>query len=237
MMRTRNAAQKLYQMLEEYRYKEIIMLYGIHNGEKVRASKLLDATCPCCQSKLVAKMGNHVIHHWSHAARNDCPHIGKESAWHLKWKNAFRPKYVEVFKSDDIGIRISDVCIHGVNLEFQNSPISHNEAWSRCLESTREGHALWWIFNGKVPPYSSLEIKEKHWQWKRMPQPILCILDWIEDRDSKIKLFIDTGSGVIELHSHKQKYGRSTATYIGFMRRFPYKSLQRFLKMNLQHAR
>lgn len=66
------------------------MLIGIDkNGNRYKPTKDVECFCPECNSKLVAKMGNIKIHHWSHKNISDCKYGEGETMWHLEWKNNF----------------------------------------------------------------------------------------------------------------------------------------------------
>lgn len=63
------------------------MIYGVVDGRKIKAEPDLTAYCPVCNSRLRPKCGEVNTWHWSHIARDNCPHNKPETEWHLKWKS------------------------------------------------------------------------------------------------------------------------------------------------------
>lgn len=64
------------------------MLYAKNKaGERILATKDVEATCPGCGSTMVAKMGNIIMHHWAHVKDSECDSWSEpEGEWHLGWK-------------------------------------------------------------------------------------------------------------------------------------------------------
>ncbi|TQD27921.1 competence protein CoiA [Methanolobus vulcani] len=122
------------------------MLYAnTKDGEKIRAAKKnkseeIKAYCPLCdwpkcEKPLVYKTGEVNIHHFAHPEGTECSDKwsrGKESEWHLGWKNLVNKKYCEVpivkgWKKHRADIQNKN----GLVIELQNSPISVSEIHER----------------------------------------------------------------------------------------------------------
>lgn len=119
------------------------MMYAVNqDGEKCLPSKEGDFYCPCCASKVVAKMGNIKIHHWAHSSTEINCDSRPISEWHLEWQSYFPKEMVEVYVNNQ---RRADVLLpNKVAIEFQNSPISVEEVLKRN-EHHKEG--VIWVHN------------------------------------------------------------------------------------------
>lgn len=111
------------------------MRFALLEGRRVEAKPKQRATCPGCQSEVVAKCGKHNAWHWSHKARAHCdPWWETEGEWHRNWKNRFPVDWQEIICDDSAsGERhIADVKTpSGLVIEFQHSTISPDEVKSR----------------------------------------------------------------------------------------------------------
>jgi competence protein CoiA len=105
-------------------------MYAINqDGAKCLPSKEGDFYCPCCESKVVAKMGSIKIHHWSHLSSEIYCDSRPMSEWHLEWQSHFPLEMVEVYVNKE---RRADVLLpNKVAIEFQNSPISIENVLAR----------------------------------------------------------------------------------------------------------
>ena len=111
------------------------MKYAIVNTEKVEATKGIVATCPICDSELIAKCGNKKVKHWAHKGVRNCdPWWENETEWHRNWKNNFSKEWQEVVHADEATgeKHIADVkTSFGLVLEFQHSFINPEEQLKR----------------------------------------------------------------------------------------------------------
>lgn len=122
------------------------MLYGVNKlGVKVEPSRdLVDAYCPYCGCKLIAKCGDINRHHWAHVVDSNCKFYGEnEGEWHLNWKRLFNTDFVEV----QIGDCRADVVCGDTILEFQDSTIDVNTIKDREFNYDRRGYTVLWIVN------------------------------------------------------------------------------------------
>jgi len=88
----------------------------------VRATTAARASCPQCRATVIAKCGEHVIHHWAHKSSEDCDAWSEgETAWHLEWKQRFPACRTEVVMGDH---RADVVGVNGCVLEIQHSALS-----------------------------------------------------------------------------------------------------------------
>ena len=114
--------------IEEGKIKiaEYLMLYGLIEGEKMRAKPRLKAQCPLCQKALIAKCGAIKVWHWAHEAGNYCDEWGEgETKWHKSWKDWFGVDRVEVVIEKRKKRHIADIVTKkGVVIEVQHSPIA-----------------------------------------------------------------------------------------------------------------
>lgn len=114
------------------------------NDERVFASpQIVDAVCPLCKSKVIAKCGTIKIWHFAHKSDSECDSWSEgETKWHIDWKNNFPKDCQEVI----IKPHIADVLNKdNIIIELQNSPISPIEITER--ENFYDN--MIWLFNGE----------------------------------------------------------------------------------------
>ena len=118
------------------------MIWAIKEGKKFKATPNDLATCPCCNTEVLAKCGTIKIWHWSHKTLEDCDKwYEPESEWHIEWKNEFPENMQEV----TIGKHRADILTkEGEVIELQNSSISVDEIKSR--EEFYDNMS--WLLNG-----------------------------------------------------------------------------------------
>ena len=111
------------------------MQYALINNVRTGPLKGLKGACEGCNNVLVAKCGNVKLHHWAHKSIRNCDSWWEpETQWHRDWKNKFPPEFREVVLRDEVNNEIHRADIrtsNGVTIEFQNSPISLEERYSR----------------------------------------------------------------------------------------------------------
>ncbi len=124
------------------------MQYALVNGVRSQAQKGLEGVCELCNSKVIAKCGDIVVHHWSHYTIKDCDKWWEsETIWHRDWKNRFPEDYREVIFKNDSTKEIHRADIYtpaGLTVEFQHSFISNDERVSRELFYNN----LIWVVDG-----------------------------------------------------------------------------------------
>jgi hypothetical protein len=106
----------------------LILLYNLAKAG------LID-TCPGCGQPVVAKCGEHRIHHWAHKSNKTCDSWWEpETEWHRNWKSNFPVEWQECFLPDEqTGEKyIADVkSAFDFVVEFQHSAIKPEERISR----------------------------------------------------------------------------------------------------------
>lgn len=111
------------------------MKFALINGNKVEAIKGTKGICPNCKAELIAKCGEHKIHHWAHKGIRNCdPWWENETEWHRSWKNNYSAEWQEIplLDEDTNETHIADVRTDdGLVIEFQHSTINPNERIAR----------------------------------------------------------------------------------------------------------
>ena len=178
------------------------MKFALANDKRIEATKGGKGVCPSCGSKLVAKCGEIVIHHWAHIKKCDDHWWENETEWHRNWKNEFPDEWQEIIHYDEGGERhIADVkTSEDWIIEFQHSAISKEERNSRDSFYNK----LIWIVDG-------MRRKTDLKQFQSMLNasnfiyfdPLLLSVDTQERRlpleweDSNSIIFIDFGDSLI----------------------------------------
>ena len=128
------------------------MRFAIVNGERHLPEKgIQGATCPVCEKPVIARCGEIRAHHWAHAKGTECSDTwssGKETDWHLAWKNEFPDEWQErVLTDSETGEKhIADVLTDkNLVLEFQHSPIDPDERRAREAFYSKDGRNMVWI--------------------------------------------------------------------------------------------
>ena len=110
------------------------MKYALENDQRIEPTPKATATCPCCDSDVIAKCGDIKVWHWAHKSKQMCDHWWEnETQWHRDWKNCFPEEWQEVVHFAEDGEKhIADVKTpSGFVIEFQHSPIALEERTSR----------------------------------------------------------------------------------------------------------
>lgn len=115
------------------------------------------ANCPFCGCEVTAVIGQFVVNHWRHLAKENCdPWSEPETEWHLNWKSYFPENFREVIMRDEMNDEkhIADIKTDtGVVIEFQNSPITFSELTSRNEFYKK----IIWVVNGNSINYENLK--------------------------------------------------------------------------------
>src|SRR6185369_1625203 len=123
------------------------MQYALKDSQRIEPSPKGRASCPICQTAVIAKCGTRRIHHWAHEGLKSCDSWKEnETQWHREWKNKFPSDWREYIQHDESGEKhIADIrTVHGLVLEFQHSPIDPKERESR----ERFHKNMWWVVDG-----------------------------------------------------------------------------------------
>src|SRR5687767_14052901 len=98
------------------------MKYAIVNDSRVEAVKGGKGICPGCRAEVVAKCGDHKVHHWAHKGKQNCdPWWEPETEWHRSWKGNYSDDWQEFPMRDEVGteLHIADVrTSDGLVIEF-----------------------------------------------------------------------------------------------------------------------
>ena len=178
------------------------MKFALANDKRIEATKGGKGVCPSCGSKLVAKCGEIVIHHWAHIKKCDDHWWENETEWHRNWKNEFPDEWQEIIHYDEGGERhIADVkTSEDWVIEFQHSAISKEERNSRDSFYNK----LIWIVDGMrrktdLKQFQSM-LNDSNFIYF---DPLLLSVDTQERRlpleweDSNSIIFIDFGDSLI----------------------------------------
>ena len=143
------------------------MRFALVDGQRRTAEKGLIGICPACGGPVLAKCGEKKAHHWAHKRQcSDTWATGKETDWHLDWKNCFPEAWQErILKDTQSGEKhIADILTeHNLVLEFQHSPIDPEERRAREYFYSQDGRRMAWV----------VDIREKKNDQKRCESYIL----------------------------------------------------------------
>ena len=125
------------------------MRFALVDGQRRTAEKGLTGICPACGGPVLAKCGEKKSHHWAHKRQcSDTWATGKETDWHLGWKNCFPEAWQErILKDVQSGEKhIADILTeHNLVLEFQHSPIDPEERRAREYFYSQGGRRMAWV--------------------------------------------------------------------------------------------
>lgn len=104
--------------------------------------------CPHCNSKLIQKRGDIIVHHFAHESITDCDTWSHEmSDWHKEWQEQFPKENREVDITVNGKTHRADVCVNGYVIEFQHSPMSSYEFDERNNFYNKAGYKVIWVFD------------------------------------------------------------------------------------------
>ncbi len=124
------------------------MQYALVNGVRSQPQKGIEGVCESCNSRLISKCGDFIVHHWAHYNSKYCDKWWEsETIWHRNWKNQFPEEFREVNFKDVSSGEVHRADIHtsfGITVEFQHSLINSDE------RVAREGfyNNLIWVIDG-----------------------------------------------------------------------------------------
>lgn len=158
----------------------------------------IDATCPLCSCRMIAKCGAINVHHWAHEADDCDPWYEPETAWHRYWKSLLPDDRTEVSRA---GHRADIVRRDGTVVELQHSPMSV------CDIAARESAygKMVWLFDGRDITAERLILRNRG---------EYCSFRWKHPRKHygmcHRPVFIDLGAKLLrmnKLHLHEPPYG------------------------------
>jgi len=180
------------------------MKFSLVNGVRTEAFSNGIGKCELCNGETIAKCGPRIIHHWAHKSLKSCDNWWEnETEWHRSWKSNFPKEWQEVIHFDSVSgeKHIADIKTgKGVIIEFQNSPMSSAEMFSR--EAFYKN--MIWVVNGK-------SFKENFIILDELPDPKAeefadIVIHSISSNDKgRIyhKASEDDGSGMVEIYNLK----------------------------------
>ena len=119
--------------------------------------------CKGCGQELILRMGSIRCHHFAHMKKSDCLYdVDSMTPWHMNWQNLFKNKEVVVedtwlqelvsgqknkfHKLPGHYKRIADVVVDDSTvIEFQHSPISAEEVYTRCAVHLAKQRRIVWV--------------------------------------------------------------------------------------------
>ena len=147
------------------------------NNNKVTikdANKQEQYFCPTCGAPLSIRAESSTLKakHFAHKRGTYCTDDWKYemSAWHLAWQEQFPVDCREVVMERDGEKHRADICIpNSIIIEFQHSPISHEEFTKRNLFYLKCGYKILWIFDAekkiKTPVEDIIVLDPNHIRW------------------------------------------------------------------------
>lgn len=115
-------------------------------GVRVPITPGAHALCPLCGGEVISKCGAVKLWHWAHASNHECDSWYKpESLWHREMKGLFPEDFQEVV----LPPHRADVATARMIVEFQNSPISEEEAVERTSFYRGCRKFVRWVVNGR----------------------------------------------------------------------------------------
>ena len=131
--------------------------------------------CTACDGEVIIKSGSVRIDHFAHKTKCLYDYLDNDmSEWHREWQLRFPPGNREIIlKLDEMDsgafqhkIRRTDVLCYGYAIEFQYSPISHDEFNKRNEFYNKLGYKVVWIFN-LIEEFESNKIEiSGEWDYK-----------------------------------------------------------------------
>lgn len=118
--------------------------------------------CPGCDSPLIIKAVNSdIATHFAHKKGAHCLDnwVYDMSEWHRAWQDKFPEDCREVVLENNGFKHRADVLINNTVIEFQHSPITHEEILERNNFYLSCGYRVVWVFDATTPTY---KIKNKN---------------------------------------------------------------------------
>ena len=184
------------------------MLFALDSkGVPQLAQKLMQATCPICDSAVIPRVGEKRQRHWAHKEMVDCPNSKAMTAWHYNWlkkhcgKNGWEVEYCfEGMRFDCLNQKTDLV------LEFQ-SKLDDVYIRNKIRRVTDAGYSIKWILNNNI--MSTLDFMNGAYRGRTYRKlNILRLLNDYLDNEA-VRFYVDTHSdsgrglsskGLIELN-------------------------------------
>lgn len=136
------------------------------NGERISIDNVIigeEYFCPTCGEPLIIKAKNSIAvkPYFSHRKGTLCTDNWKYdmSEWHRAWQEKFPEQYREIVLENNGIKHRADVLINNTVIEFQHSPITHEEILERNKFYLSCGYHVIWVFDATAPSY---KIKNKN---------------------------------------------------------------------------
>lgn len=181
------------------------MLFAINkDGKKVfidNATRKEEYFCPCCGDKLILKLGEIRVHHFSHPSERICCDTWHYDMtdWHCDWQNRFPQEYQEVVKTLNGQKHRADVLIEEAKVvfEFQHSPLSALEFNERNAFYNELGYKVIWVFDVEDQYWNNQldNYKANIWSWKN-PRRTFDLFDF---KNKNVEIFLQLESMDVEL--------------------------------------
>jgi competence protein CoiA len=178
------------------------MRFALVDEQRHEARTGLRGLCPACGHLMVARCGNVRVKHWAHLGERVCDPWWEETPWHRAWKAMFPLEWQEFVQHAPSGEKhIADVKTErGLVLEFQHSPLDHQERKARENFYQR----MVWIVDGtrrsrdRSQLLSAVEqattISPELWRLRGALEDCALLRDWHE---SSVQVVFDFGDDVL----------------------------------------
>lgn len=180
------------------------MLFALDKEGKrihINNAKKEEYFCPCCNGKMILKLGNIRTHHFSHPSNNVC----KDSwhydmtEWHYNWQNYFPKETQEIVKVLNGEKHRADVLLEDdkIVIEFQHSNLSSEEFNARNEFYNKLGYKVIWIFDVEEQ-YLDEKIENYNgnlWSWKNPKKTF----DLFNYNNKKVELYLQISNEENEL--------------------------------------
>jgi competence protein CoiA len=193
------------------------MIFALNEqNNRILAEPNINAICPVCKEKLIAKCGKIKVWHFAHIADSECDSFAEhESQWHIDWKNKFPRDNQEVVIEKDGIKHIADIYSGTCVIELQHSPISPDEIHER---ENFYGDMIW-VFD-LTDKYLKKQLTYTRKSFTYLNDPDKHLVYWKMKWGSKClehvtaPLFLDIGSEIIQVSKIDDKAALLTQEHI-----------------------
>jgi hypothetical protein len=151
------------------------MFYGKNkDGQLIEANKGLQASCPLCEMRLVAKCGIINAAHWAHHSAKDCdPLATLDSDWAISWKQRVPKENCEVVftwqtKNGELEKHRADIVIPSKNeiVLLNDTSLTGKQVIEKERFFTRFGRVKWLLHDtGLFWVRDNNGYKSFRWRW------------------------------------------------------------------------
>ena len=136
------------------------------NGNRVSSKNAVkggEYFCPTCGELLTIKALNSEHYknpYFSHKPNTRCSDNWEYdmSEWHREWQEKFPEQCREIVLENHGVKHRADVLINNTVIEFQHSPITHEEILERNRFYLSCGHSVVWVFDATAPSATAVTI-------------------------------------------------------------------------------